>query len=318
MRIGKALYDNLYLSCIIVGEKSARAEQFAQLLLGGAIKKDTPLLLSDITFLLSKSAKRTYAKLTDSTEAEAIKLFSNTYLAMRVAYFNELDSIKNTILGYTNNSSKRVNFIKTSFENGTIYLHLQPKIFTNYNILKDERYKYLEGILSYIPSENLYFDSYSKYQTSYNGDVEKSSELGWFLKQESFKWAWYMALLVALLFIVFNAKRRQRVVQIIKPLKNTTVAFVKTISNLYFETQDHKNLIEKKTTYFLEKIRMDYNLDTSVLDADFIERLASKSGVAQLKVEGVIKYLVWLKTKRQYYESNLIHLNKLIEDFYSK
>ncbi len=233
-------------------------------------------------------------------------------------YFNELDSIKNTVLGYTNNSSKRVNFIKTSFENGTIYLHLQPKIFTNYNILKDERYKYLEGILSYIPSENLYFDSYSKYQTAYNGDVEKSSELGWFLKQESFKWAWYMALLVALLFIVFNAKRRQRVVQIIKPLKNTTVAFVKTISNLYFETQDHKNLIEKKTTYFLEKIRMDYNLDTSVLDADFIEKLASKSGVAQPKVEGVIKYLVWLKTKRQYFESNLIHLNKLIEDFYSK
>jgi hypothetical protein len=117
-----------------------------------------------------------------------------------------------------------------------------------------------------------------------------------------------------LVFMIFNAKRRQRVVPIVQPLSNTTIDFAKTIGNLYFQEGDHGNLIDKKIIYFLEKIRQDYLLDTSVLDDIFIKKLQAKSGKNSFDIQNLV-YLINQHRKNNFtaIESDLIAINNAIE-----
>lgn len=276
------------------------------------VQKIHDTLQIDVDYVSTAKDSMSYMSFENKTLSDAI-IDKNA----GVNYFSRFDSINYVILGYAKTDVKRVNFIEVPFGRGHIYLHLEPKAFTNYHMLKDNRYKYVEGLIAYLPDDDIYFDSYTKIQTGAEG-AEKKSNLSWFLEQLSFRWAWYTALVFTILFMIFNAKRRQRIIKIIKPLQNTTVAFVKTISNLYFDIQDHKNLIHKKITYFLEKIRRDYNIDTSTLNEEFISKLASKTGKKKEDVKQLIDYINWLKSKDELFESHLLTLNKHIENFYSK
>ena len=118
--------------------------------------------------------------------------------------------------------------------------------------------------------------------------------------------------------MIFNAKRKHRIIKVIKPLENTTVAFTKTIGNLYYETKDHNTIIDKKITYFLEYLRRVYFLDTQSLDDKFIKNLSLKSGKKQPEIKKLITIIRQLKAKRECYESDLLRLNRTIEDFYTK
>jgi Domain of unknown function (DUF4350) len=228
-------------------------------------------------------------------------------------YFSALDSARTTVLGYQKFSEEdRINYVKVNHINGELYLHLQPMAFTNFSLLKDDNKKYAAAILSYLPDNPIYFDSRNK----------KSMELGnsplrFILSQLALKWAWILGLVSLLVFILFNAKRKQRIVKVVKPLVNSTIAFTKTIGNLYYETKDHNNLIDKKITYFLEAIRRKYYLDTQLLDEKFVKNLALKSGKDFAKTNKTINLIVHLKAKQLCNEEDLKNLNKTIEDFYN-
>lgn len=232
------------------------------------------------------------------------------------SYFTTLDTATTTVLGYhklTAHDTTRVNFVKVDFKNkGAIYLHLQPATFTNYHLLKDYNKKYTEAVLSYIPDGAVYFASVNRV-----GDELGDNELRFIMNQPPLRWAWQFGLAALLVFIIFNAKRRQRIVKVIKPLENTTIAFTKTIGNLYYESKNHNNLVEKKITYFLESIRRTYYIDTQVMDEKFVKNLALKSGKDKEQIERLFKLIAQLKGKKYCSEDDLLRINKNIEKFYS-
>lgn len=228
-------------------------------------------------------------------------------------YFSDIDTLDTTVLGHQKFAdSTYTNFIKVTWGKGNFYLHLQPIAFTNYHLLKKSNHKYAASVMSYLGDDTIFFDSRNK-----SGKELGSSPLRFVLSQPPLRWAWYLALITTVLFMIFNAKRKQRIVKVINPLKNTTVDFTKTIGNLYFETKDHDNLIEKKITYFLEYIRRVYYLDTQILDDKFVKNLASKSGNDENDLKKLINQIVHLKAKTACNEGDLLRLNKAIEDFYT-
>lgn len=225
-------------------------------------------------------------------------------------YFSKIDTLQTTVLGYQgDDKNKRVNFIKVNFRQGTFLIHLQPTAFTNYHLLKDDHAEYTEKLLSYIPKSDIYWMIKDQ-----NGLIESGSMYGYILSQPALKAAWYIFLIGILVFMVFNAKRRQRIIPIIKPLSNTTVDFTKTIGNLYYQEGDHQNLIDKKIIYFLERVRNEYLIETSTLDENFIKKLHSKTGKELKDIEHLV-YLINYQRKsyNQSIESDLIEINNAIE-----
>ncbi|MCL5129721.1 DUF4350 domain-containing protein [Algibacter sp. L4_22] len=229
-------------------------------------------------------------------------------------YFKELDSVSTTVLGYQKfDSIQHINYVKVEYGAGNFYLHLQPIVFTNYHLLKKDNKKYAEAALSYVSNDTIHFDSVNKI-----GKDLGSSPLRFILKTPALRWAWFLAIFTLICFMIFNAKRRQRIVKTIKPNENTTVAFTKTIGNLYYETKEHDTIIDKKITYFLEYLRREYFLDTQLLDEKFIKNLSLKSNKKQDTIKRLINLILQLKAKRHLEEADLLRLNKAIEAFYNK
>ncbi len=226
--------------------------------------------------------------------------------------FKSFDTLKTKALGYFKNEKaplSQINFIKIKQGAGTLYLHTLPEAFSNYYMLTDNQ-NYAANCLSYTKNDFYYWDTYIK-----SGRKEVSSPLRFVLSQVSLRWAYYLFAIGLLLFVLFKGKREQRIIPIVTPLKNTSIEFTQTIGDLYLQHQDYSNIIHKKITYFLEKVRSDYYLDTSNLDATFITKLAHKSTNTTEKTEALIQLIKNYKQNPVNSEVALIKLNKAIEEF---
>lgn len=237
---------------------------------------------------------------------------------IRRNYFLEYKENSTIVLGVTKIDGEKVpNFIKIYHGKGAFYLHTNPVVFTNYNMLNGKE-DYAENVLSYVPNNTLLWDPHIKSSKFENKKNDNTSVFKFFLEHKTLTWFLFVSLAGTLLFMLFNARRKQRPIPIKDPLKNTTVAFTQTIANLYLKEQDHKNLIDKKIAFFLEKVRTKYLIDTGNLNTIFMEKLAAKSGNDSQKTKYLINTIIALNKKPECSEEELIGLYKMIENFFNK
>ncbi len=206
----------------------------------------------------------------------------------------------------------QVNFVEVKVGEGAIYYNLNPIAFTNYYMLKDGMPAYASEVFSYLNDGPVYFDDYGK-----SGRKVIESPLRFILSQPTLRWAYYIAILAVLLYMIFVSKRRQRIIPIVEPPKNDTVDFTKTIGSLYYEGRDYSSIINKKIAYFLEKVRANYYLNTEKIDQDFIKRLSTKSGRSMQQTEDLVNFISRLRSKPMHNENELKQLNKKIDLFFN-
>ncbi|MGA9325083.1 MAG: DUF4350 domain-containing protein [Salegentibacter sp.] len=200
--------------------------------------------------------------------------FKNDFEA---AYFSKIDTANTEVLGsvsFDPKKKEKVNFIKMKFGEGEIILHITPQAFGNYFLLTNENYRYAEKALAYINKDGkVYWDNYYKAGKSFY-----TSPLYIFLKNRALKWAYYFVIFGSLLFIIFEGKRRQRPIPVVKPLRNQSYDYAQSIADLYLEQNRYKELALKKIALFLEYVRMKYRISTENIDNEFYRDLASRSG----------------------------------------
>ncbi|GAA0728990.1 DUF4350 domain-containing protein [Aquimarina litoralis] len=226
--------------------------------------------------------------------------------------FESFDTLKTKALGYYKNDLEpldQINFIEISEGNGKLYLSTLPEAFSNYYMLTDNAH-YTAALISFLETKTFYWDDYIK-----SGRKVIESPMRFVLNQVPLRWAYYLLILGVLIFILFRGKREQRIIPVIKPLENTSVEFTKTIGDLYFQHKDYSNIIAQKITYFLEKIRSKFYIDTNKLDNDFIHRLAIKSNKSKDETKELIDYINSLRNRTLHNEGDVVELNKKIEEF---
>ncbi|MBS1597955.1 MAG: hypothetical protein JST75_07000 [Bacteroidetes bacterium] len=230
------------------------------------------------------------------------------------SYVSSMDSQYTTILG--RDMQGRANFVKLGYKGGgAIYLHFVPLAFSNFFLLHKENKAYYDNVFSYLPTSvtEVKWDDYFRYSRR-----NSFSSLQYIFGNRSLRWAFWLILLLFALIYLFESKRRQKLIPILQPLNNSSLDFVKTIGRLYYQQKDNGNLVAKMITHFLDHVRVKFNLATSVLDDDFVDRLAYKSGYDKTEMKTLMDEIKIYQQNPFCSDEELLNLNKKMEAFYKQ
>ena len=228
-------------------------------------------------------------------------------------YFSSFDTLATTVLG--DNQQHDANFIRMRFGKGFIFLHALPLCFSNNFLLTRDNASYTANALSYLPAG---VSRLIWYEQPMPGAEGSDNPLRYILRNDYLRWAFRLGLGTMALFVLSGIKRRQRIIPVIEPLQNSTLDFVRTVGNIYFNKQDNKDIAAKMTSYLMEHIRTNFSLPTNVLDDAFVQSLAKKAGVPEKQVEELVHMIVAVQESDNVSDAQLLELNRQIDNFYEE
>lgn len=233
-------------------------------------------------------------------------------------YFIRLDTQYTTVLG--RDEMGHPNMVRFNYKGGgTLCLQLAPMAFTNFFLLHKGNMRYYDNTLSYLPSsvQEVIWDDYFRYDHSQNFSAFQYILTSVNSQNEhSLAWAFWLLLLLFLLIYLFDSKRRQRIIPVIAPLRNSSLDFVKTIGRLYFQRRDNHNLALKMVTHFQDTVRTRYNLPVTTLDEDFVERLSYKTGLSKTFLRELTEYIKELPARRNVSDEELLDFDRKVNMFH--
>lgn len=246
-------------------------------------------------------------------------------------YFPFLNSIKSEDADFTRvlgvNELNQPNYALFFLGKGRIYLHVAPRIFSNYFLLSGKNYEYFDNMISFVRLEpkRIYWDEYYKNikpgkgstSNGYRSSKEFSS-LRVIAENPPLLWAFSIAVAGMFLYVIFNIKRKQRIIEVIPANGNSTVAFTETVGRLYFQYQNNRHVADNMITYFYEYIRNKYFIKFVGSNDEFITLLAGKSGVSKEETEQLFTLIKTIQKQDFIIAEELMELNLKIESFKNK
>ena len=223
------------------------------------------------------------------------------------------------------------NFAKVKYGNGQFYLHTTPLAFSNFSLQHEENLQYTGQVLSYLNAEAVFYDTHSRVSEGIgrrrnernnlfpdDRRFESGGELSYILAQPPLRWAWYLALGLSLLYLVFRAKRRQRIIPVTEANRNTSLDFVGTIGQLYFQQENHQKAAEQNFKLWLGFVREKYRISSKDTDAEFAKRLAAKADVPLALVNKILEQYDVIQKATGIHSHTLIDFHALLEKFYAE
>ncbi|MBI5916114.1 MAG: DUF4350 domain-containing protein [Bacteroidetes bacterium] len=213
-------------------------------------------------------------------------------------------------------NGEHTNFAKATCGRGEFYLHTTPLAFTNLHLIGERGLDYAGKVFSHLPAGKIYWDEREPGLANPSGSARQPSPLKYILSQPPLAWVWYLLLGLAVLYLIFRAKRRQRVIPVLEHNSNTSLEFIGTIGRLFFIQNNHKQLAQQKMRLFLNFVRERYHVPTKELNEAFAKNLATRSDVPEDVVSRILLLHRNIDNSGFLSENTLVDFHRQVERFY--